>query len=52
MMCGLAERNLQLAMRALMERDDQLADLAETEDSEIDRLEILIDDMVVTFIET
>ena len=52
MMCGLAERNLDLAMRALTERDDRLADLAEAEDSEIDQLEIRIDDMVVTFIST
>ncbi len=52
MMSGLTERNLSLAMRALVERDDKLADLAEAEDSEIDQLEMAIDDMVVTFIST
>jgi phosphate transport system protein len=52
MMCGLTERNLSMAMRALVERDDKLADLVEAEDSEIDQLEITIDDMVVTFIST
>lgn len=52
LMCGLAERNLDLAMRALAERDDRLADLAESEDAEIDHLEIRIDEMVVTFIST
>jgi phosphate transport system protein len=52
MMCGLAERNLSMAMRALVERDDKLADLVEAEDSEIDQLEIIIDDMVVTFVST
>lgn len=52
MMCGLAERNLGMAMRALIERDDKLADLVEAEDSEIDQLEIIIDEMVVTFIST
>ena len=52
LMCGLAERNLDLAMRALTERDDRLADLAEAEDAEIDQLEIRIDEMVVTFIST
>jgi phosphate transport system protein len=52
MMCGLTERNLNMAMRALVERDDKLADLVEAEDSEIDQLEIIIDEMVVTAIST
>src|SRR4051812_16531662 len=52
MMSGLTERNLSLAMRALVERDDKLADMAEAEDSQIDHLEMEIDDMVVTFIST
>jgi phosphate transport system protein len=52
MMSGLTERNLSLAMRALVERDDKLANLAEAEDSEIDQLEIRIDEMVVTSIST
>lgn len=52
MMSGLTERNLSLAMRALSERDDKLADLTEAEDSQIDNLEMRIDEMVVTFIST
>ncbi len=52
MMSGLTERNLALAMRALVERDDKLSDTVEAEDSEIDQLEIHVDDMVVTFIST
>ena len=52
MMSGLTERNLSLAMRALVERDDKLADLTEAEDSQIDSLEMRIDEMVVTFIST
>jgi phosphate transport system protein len=52
MMSGLTERNLALALRALVERDDQLAAAVEAEDAEIDHLEINIDEMVVTFIAT
>jgi phosphate transport system protein len=52
MMCGLTERNLSMAMRALVERDDKLADVVEAEDSEIDQLEVIIDDMVITSIST
>lgn len=52
LMCGLTERNLALAMRALTERDDRLADLVESEDTEIDHLELHIDELVVTFIST
>src|SRR5688572_16740415 len=52
MMCGLAERNLEMTMRALVERDDKLAHLVEAEDSEIDQLEVTIDEMVVKFIST
>jgi phosphate transport system protein len=52
MMSGLVERNLATAMRALMERSDQLADTAEAEDSEIDQLEVHIDEMVVAYIST
>ena len=42
MMSGLTERNLGQAARALMERDGRLADLVESEDSEIDELEKLL----------
>lgn len=52
MMSGLTERNLGLSMRALTERDDKLADLTESEDSQIDNLEMRIDEMVVIFIST
>src|SRR4051794_10933236 len=52
MMSGLTERNLALAMRGLVERDDKLADMAEAGDSRIDHLEMGIDDMVVTFFST
>lgn len=52
MMSGLTERNLALAMRALIERDDKLADTVEIEDSQIDHLEIQIDDMVITYMAT
>jgi phosphate transport system protein len=52
MMSGLTERNLTLAMRALVERDDKLADIVEAEDQQIDQLEIQIDEMVVTYMAT
>src|ERR1043165_341654 len=52
MMSGLTERNLALAMRALVERDDNLCDIVEAEDSQIDNLEIQIDDMVITYMAT
>ena len=52
LMSSLTERNLALAMRALIERDDRLCDLVETNDEKIDDLEIQIDEMVVTYIST
>ena len=52
MMSGLTERNFSNAMRALVERDDKLADAVERDDNEIDQLEINIDEMVVRFIST
>ncbi|HEX8296414.1 MAG TPA: phosphate signaling complex protein PhoU [Chthoniobacteraceae bacterium] len=52
MMSGLTERNLTLAIRALVERDDKLADIVEAEDQQIDQLEIQIDEMVVTYMAT
>jgi phosphate transport system protein len=52
MMSGLTERNLALAMRALVERDDNLCDTVEAEDSQIDQLEIHIDEMVITYMAT
>jgi phosphate transport system protein len=52
MMSGLTERNLGLAMRALIERDDKICDTVEAEDSQIDHLEIHIDEMVITYMAT
>lgn len=52
MMSGLTERNFANAMRALVERDDKLANAVERDDNEIDQLEIQIDEMVVRFIST
>jgi phosphate transport system protein len=52
MMSGLTERNLALAMRALVERDDNLCATVEAEDSQIDHLEIQIDEMVITYMAT
>lgn len=52
MMSGLTERNLALAVRSLLERNDKLADMVESEDTDIDQLEIQVDEMVVTFIAT
>ncbi len=52
LMSGLTERNLALAMRALVERDDKLCDTVEAEDTPIDELEIQIDEMVITYMAT
>src|SRR5580698_8816516 len=52
MMASLANRNLSLAMRALVERDEKLAISVEAEDSQLDELEISIDDMVINHMAT
>ncbi len=52
MMSSLANRNLSLAMRALVERDDNLAEIVESEDSQIDEMEIAIDESVITYMAT
>jgi len=52
MMSGLTERNLSVAMRALVERDDKLADTAEAEDAQVDQLEVHIDELVIKFMAT
>lgn len=52
MMSGLVERDFLMAMRALLERDDKLADAVESADGEIDQLEVEIDDMVITYMAT
>lgn len=52
LMASLTERNVSLALRAVIERNDALADTVEAEDSEIDRLEVQIDDMVIAYMAT
>jgi phosphate transport system protein len=52
LMSGLSERNLSQSVRALLERNDALAEQVEAEDSEIDELEKRIDYKVVTYIST
>jgi phosphate transport system protein len=52
MMAGLTDRNLSLALRGLIERNETLVDLAETEDSQLDTLEVQLDEMIVTHIAT
>ena len=52
MMSSLVERSLSQCARALVERDDALADLVEEEDSEVDELEKRMDDLVITYIST
>lgn len=52
LMSSLTERNLGQATRALLERDEQLASLVEAEDSEVDQLEMGIDEKVIVYIST
>ncbi len=52
MMASLTDRNLNLAMRSLVMRDDSLAATVESEDSQIDQLEISVDEMVISFMAT
>ena len=52
MMASLANRNLALAMRALVERDEKLAASVEAEDSQIDELEVTIDELVINHMAT
>ena len=52
LMSGLTERSLTVAIRALVERDDKLCAAVEAEDSQIDALEVQIDEMVITYIST
>jgi phosphate transport system protein len=52
LMASLADRNLALAMRALIERDEQLAATVEREDSQLDELEVSIDEMVINHMAT
>jgi len=50
MMASLTDRNLTMALNALLNRDEDKANLVESEDSVIDQLEIETDDMVVSYI--
>lgn len=52
MMSGLTERNLSVSLRALIERDDRLCDVVENDDTQIDQLEIHVDELVITYIST
>jgi phosphate transport system protein len=52
MMSSLTDRNMSLAMKALVDRDEKLADSVEAEDSQIDQLEITVDEMVITYMAT
>ncbi len=52
MMSSLTDRNLTIAMKSLVERDNNLADSVEAEDSQIDQLEITVDEMVITYMAT
>ncbi|MDB6175297.1 MAG: phosphate uptake regulator, PhoU [Chthoniobacteraceae bacterium] len=52
LMSGLSERSLSMAMRGLVNRDETLCDSVEAEDSQIDLLEIQIDEMVITYMAT
>jgi len=52
MMASLANRNLALAMRALVERDEKIAAAVEAEDSQLDELEVSIDEMVINHMAT
>lgn len=47
MMASLTDRNFTVAMNALLERDTDKAQLVESEDAVIDKLDVDVDDMVV-----
>ncbi len=46
-MASLANRNLALSLRALVERDEKLAGAVEAEDCQLDELEVTIDELVI-----
>ncbi|HEY0255942.1 MAG TPA: phosphate signaling complex protein PhoU [Candidatus Methylacidiphilales bacterium] len=52
LMASLADRNLSLAMRALVERDEKLSLSVEAEDSQLDELEVSIDELVINHMAT
>ena len=52
MMASLTDRNLSLAMRALVDRDEKLAAAVEAEDSQLDELEVTVDELVINHMAT
>lgn len=52
MMASLTDRNLTMALNALVERDEARAGTVIEEDNVIDKLEVDIDEMVVTYVST
>ncbi|MCE0484576.1 MAG: phosphate signaling complex protein PhoU [Methylacidiphilales bacterium] len=52
LMASLTTRNLTLALRALVERDEKLAASVEAEDSQLDELEISVDELVINHMAT
>ncbi|MEM1158590.1 MAG: phosphate signaling complex protein PhoU [Verrucomicrobiota bacterium] len=52
MMASLTDRNMTLAVTSYTERNEEKAALVEAEDAVIDKLEIEVDDMVVTYVST
>jgi phosphate transport system protein len=52
MMSSIADRNLTMALSGLVDRDDKKAETVLSEDSQLDQLEIDIDEQVVTFMAT
>jgi phosphate transport system protein len=52
MMASLANRNLALSLRALVERDEKLAAAVEAEDCQLDELEVTIDELVINHMAT
>jgi len=52
LMSSLAERSISMAIKALVDRDDQLAATVESEDSQLDQLEIEIDELVIAYMAT
>lgn len=52
MMAGLTDRNFTMALNAYLERDDAKAEMVEAEDEVVDRLEMEMDEMVVSYIAT
>jgi phosphate transport system protein len=51
-MACIVERQLVLAIEALEKRDDTLADHVEAEDTDVDQYEMVIDNMVITYMAT